>query len=133
MADVVTTQILLDGRKSTVIKFTNVSDGTGETAVLKVDASTLNGAPSEVRVEKVWYATQGIGLQMLWDATTDVLFWLCPINQCATVDFHQIGGLVNNAGAGKTGDILFTTLDDNGAVDPGDGYTVILWLHKIYG
>jgi hypothetical protein len=41
MADVVTTQIITDtsGVKF-VVKLTNLSDGTGETDVLKVDAST---------------------------------------------------------------------------------------------
>ena len=43
MADVVTTQTIVDtvGTK-TVIKMTNISDGTGETLVTKADASALN-------------------------------------------------------------------------------------------
>ena len=43
MADVVTTQTLVDtvGVK-TVVKMTNISDGSGETLVTKMDASALN-------------------------------------------------------------------------------------------
>ena len=35
MADVVTTQTIQDGQRKAVMKFTNVSDGTGESAVVK--------------------------------------------------------------------------------------------------
>jgi len=41
MADAVTTQIIHDGDRQVVMKFTNISDGTGEAAVQKVDVSTL--------------------------------------------------------------------------------------------
>ena len=43
MADVVTSQKIVDtvGTK-TVMKFTNISYGSGETLVTKMDASTLN-------------------------------------------------------------------------------------------
>ena len=43
MADVVTSQKLIDGARTTVMAFTNVSDGSGESAVAKVDASALQG------------------------------------------------------------------------------------------
>ena len=35
MADAVTSQTLQDGEKTAIMKFTNVSDGTGESAVKK--------------------------------------------------------------------------------------------------
>ena len=41
MADAVATQIIIDGDRNVVQKFTNVSDGTGESAVVKVDVSAL--------------------------------------------------------------------------------------------
>ena len=41
MADAVTSQTLIDGPTHAVMKFTNVSDGTGESAVTKVDVSAL--------------------------------------------------------------------------------------------
>ena len=43
MADAVTSQIIFDGTRTAVMKFTNISDGTGESAVLKVDVSALTG------------------------------------------------------------------------------------------
>jgi hypothetical protein len=40
----------------------------------------------------------------------------------------EIGGLTNNSGAGKTGAISFTTLDQSA----GDAYTVVLEMQKHY-
>ena len=44
MADLVTSQKLIDTETKTVYKFTNVSDGTGESDVKKIDLSSLNWA-----------------------------------------------------------------------------------------
>ncbi len=133
MVDAVTTQILNDGMKNAVIKFTNVSDGTGEAAVVKVDVSALSGNPDEVRIDKIWYSTDGMAVQILWDATADEVAWLIPANQSDTIDFGNFcpggfGGINNNAGAGKTGDISFTTVGHTS----GDTYSIILWCSKLH-
>jgi hypothetical protein len=44
MADAVTSQKLIDTENKTVYKFTNISDGGGESDVKKIDLSTLNWA-----------------------------------------------------------------------------------------
>ena len=49
MADAVTSQTLQDGDKSVVMKFTNISDGSGEAAVKKVDVSALQ-SPSQAQM-----------------------------------------------------------------------------------
>ena len=41
MADAVATQVLFDGTRRAILKFTNISDGAGESGVVKVDVSTL--------------------------------------------------------------------------------------------
>jgi hypothetical protein len=41
MADTVTSQTIQDGERVAVLKFTNESDGTGESSVKKVDVSAL--------------------------------------------------------------------------------------------
>lgn len=124
MADAVAVQTVIDGAKNTVVKLTNVSDGTGESAVLKVDVSTLLGAPSKVAIDKVQYDTAGMAVHLLWDATTDVSALI--LNGQGCMDFSEFGGLINNAGAGVTGDILLTTVGHTA----GDTYTVILHLKK---
>ena len=78
MADAVTSQTIIDGERNCIMKFTNVSDGTGESAVAKVDVSALNSnaagvACSEVRVMRVSHAIVGMSVQMFFNATSNVL------------------------------------------------------------
>ena len=77
MADLVTSQTIQDGARVAILKFTNVSDGTGESADL---------------------------------------------------DYRDFSGIPNNAGGGKTGDIVFTT---TGAAS-GDAYSIVMTLNKTY-
>lgn len=127
MSDAVTSQTIYDGPGELVMKFSNVSDGTGEAAVLKVDVSTMGPtvAPSEVTLKKIKYSTAGMGVDILWDATTDVLAWHVPADVSGEIDFgdHPI---TNNSGSGKTGDINFTTVGHSA----GDRYTIYLHMRK---
>jgi hypothetical protein len=133
MADAVASQTLFDGERMAIMKFTNLSDGTGEAKVLKVDVSALNpsaagGACDGVTITKIHAATHGLEVQIYWDATTDVFCWCVPQNSQYTMDFEKIGGLTNNAGTGKTGDVLFSTAD----ATAGDFYTIVLEMAKSY-
>jgi hypothetical protein len=127
MADAVTTQVIHDGARNAVIKLTNLSDGTGEAAVLKVDVSTLFGTPTGVRIKKIHYDVSGMVVTLLWDATSDVRIIDLGSN-CGEMDYSDFGGLTNNSGAGKTGDILLTTTGHTLA----DSYTLILELTKTF-
>lgn len=133
MADAVTSQVIFDGTRTAVMKFTNISDGTGETAALKVDVSALTsfqGQPcTSVNITKLDAATVGMGVDILWDATTDVVCLTLGADQFISFDFSNFSGLTNNAGTGKTGDVLFTTV---GAA-AGDRYSIVLELAKNYG
>ena len=133
MADAVATQTLLDGERMAIMKFTNLSDGTGESKVLKVDVSTLTSSASGkacdgVTITKIHASTHGLEVQIYWDATTDVFCWCVPQNSTYTMDFEKFGGLTNNAGAGVTGDVLFSTAD----ATAGDFYTIVLEMVKSY-
>lgn len=133
MADAVTSQTILDGERLFIGKFTNISDGTGENAVIKIDVSTLNPnafglACNGVKINKIWAQTQGMAIDILWDATTDLICETIPENQFYQMDYSVFGGLPNNAGAGKTGDVRFTTV---GAA-AGDRYTITLECIKTY-
>lgn len=132
MADAVTTQILFQGDKQVVMKFTNISDGTGETAVTKVDVSALNsyqGNPCvAVQIDRIYAMTSGMDVRMLWDATADQIIVTIPSNVAQTFNFEDWGGIDNNAGAGSNGDILFTTV----GASSGDSYSIILYLRKLY-
>lgn len=138
MADAVTSQILENGPSRLVMKFTNLSDGTGETGVVKVDAtSTAIGnsvqgnlvAPgTSLKVVDLWYEVQSMGLRIQWDATADVD--MLVLGQFGRWPFRDIGagfqGLVNPKTAGATGSILFTTV---GAA-LNSSYSVILSMIK---
>ena len=126
MADAVTSQTTTDGPKITVMSFTNVSDGTGESDIKKVDVSTLEDAPSEVRILRIWYSTHGMSVDILWDATTNVIAQTMPEEETDFLDYRAFSGLLNNAGSGKTGDILFKTRGHTA----GDSYTITLELSK---
>jgi hypothetical protein len=133
MADAVASQTLIDGERMAIMKFTNISDGTGENKVLKVDVSALTSSASGlactgVTITKIHASTHGMEVLMYWDATADVLIQTIPQNSVYTLDFEKFGGLTNNAGAGKTGDILFSTAD----ASAGDEYTIVLEMVKSY-
>jgi hypothetical protein len=134
MADAVTSQTLIDGGKQVVMKFTNVSDGTGESAVTKVNVSALESsvdgdACTGVVIERIWWQCIGMKVQILWDATTDAFCIELGENQSGSHDYTVFGGLTNNSGSGKTGDVKFTTIGHTSA----DTYTIILYMRKKYG
>lgn len=135
MADAITNQILVDGQKEVVMLFTNTSDGTGESAILKVDVSTLSTNSqgytcTGVRIDRITASTYGMAVQLLWDATTDVTAFVIGGDQF--VDTGPVcdgfAPIPNNSGAGKTGDILFTT---KGAT-ANDTYSIMLFMTKFY-
>lgn len=131
MADAVTSQTIFDGERKAILKFTNVSDGTGETAALKVDVSTLatdtfGKTCVGVTLERIHVSINGMSVSILWDATTDVpAFIAAPGVYSFDFDKFQIP---NDAGAGKNGDVLFTTI----GATAGDTYTIILEMVKRY-
>ena len=133
MADAVATQILFDGERKAIMKFTDISDGTGENKALKVDVSALSPSASNkacdgVTITKIHASLHTMVVDMYWDATTDVYIQTLTPNGMYPFDYEPIGGLWNNAGTGKTGDILFST-HENAA---GARYTIILEMVKSY-
>ena len=131
MADAVTSQTLQDGDKVAVMKFTNISDGSGESAVKKVDVSALqtqsgSGAScTGVTIDCIWYECNGMSVDLLWDASTDVIAW--TLSGYGYFDFRSAGPLVNNASS-PTGDIMFTTT----GAGSGDRYAIMLKMTKSY-
>jgi hypothetical protein len=128
MPDTVTTRIIANGARNLVMRFTNFSDGTGESAIAKVDATdTAYGykgvAPgTNLRVKKVVWSVGGGTLRILWDATADedafVLHRegeICcsPLVKCPAI-------------AGATGILRFTTV----SFVAGSGYDVTLHMIK---
>lgn len=133
MADAVTSQTLVDNNTTAVMLFTNISDSTGESLVTKVNVANLavnalGQACTGVSVQKIHTACHGMEFRLFWDATTDVIFFGSAQNNQYTFDFSNFGGLRNNAGTGKTGNILLSTAD----ASSGDTYTLVLEMTKYY-
>ena len=133
MADAVTSQTIQDGEKTAILKFTNVSDGTGESAVKKVDVSALtkNSAGqtcTSVAVSRIYWACVGMRVNIEFDASTNVLVMPLPADSTGDEYYDIFSGIPNNAGSGVTGDIDFTTVSHSS----GDAYSIILVLNKNY-
>jgi len=132
MADVVTSQTIVDttGTK-TVMKFTNMSDGSGETLVTKMDASALTFMTEDATktIAKIWWSintTNGkSGVELLWAGTTNSTIGF--FSASGFHDYYTAGAAIPNnatltANTSPAGDVLFST---KGFV-AGDNYTIIL-------
>ena len=133
MADTVTSQTIQDGERVAILKFTNESDGTGESSVKKVDVSALttNSAGetcTSVSIARIYWATRGMGVDIEFDASTNVLITGLPADSTGDEYYDIFTGIPNNAGSGVTGDIDFTTVGHSS----GDTYSIILVLNKNY-
>jgi len=136
MADVVTSQTLVDttGTK-TVIKFTNISDGSGETLVTKMDSSALTFMTEDAtkKVAKIWWSintTNGkSGVEILWagSGTSSANATIGFFSGTGYHDYFTAGNSIPNnatltANTSPAGDVLLST---KGFVS-GDNYTIIL-------
>jgi len=132
MADAVTSQTIVDtsGTK-TVMKFTNISDGSGETLVTKMDASALTFMTEDATksIAKIWWSintTNGkSGVELLWAGTTNSTIGF--FSGSGYHDYFTSGNSIpNNAtltfNTSPAGDVLFST---KGFV-AGDNYTIII-------
>jgi len=133
MADAVASQTIQDGERTAIMRFTNVSDGSGESAVKKVDVSALAAnsagqACTEVHIQRIYWMTVGMSVKMEFDASTNVLLTHIPADATGDEYYDNFTAIPNNAGSGKTGDIDFTTVGHSS----GDSYMIILEMIKKY-
>jgi len=113
-------------------KFTNT---TNESATKVVDVSTLaanidGDDCTEVSIAKIDAIISGVDVELLFDATANTsAIKLSGAGQHSYMeDWSDFGGLENDAGAGKTGDVLLTT---TGAAS-GDFMHIVLHCIKKY-
>lgn len=129
MADTVVTQVLSNGPKNLVIRCTNFSDGTGESAVAKFDATSSTYANKGqtpgvyARLTRVQYDIRNGGLRILWDATSDEDCLV--LDESGDLKFNPPLGPPSSL-AGRTGSLLFTTV----GFMANSGYSVILHINK---
>ena len=136
MADVVTSQTIVDAAGTkTVMKFTNISDGSGETLVTKMDASELTFMTEDANrtLGKIYWSvntTNGkSGVELLWagSGTNAADATIGSFSGRRVHDYYTAGNAIPNnatltAETSPAGDILLST---KGFV-AGDNYTIIL-------
>lgn len=110
-------QILEEGHRNLVVKCMAVGTYT-------IDVSALNPPCQEVSILQVQYDFPGDATSstIIWGATTDVDA-LAFHGHAETLDFRGFGGVTNNAGAGKTGDVDITVGDEDGFI--------VVWFKKV--
>jgi len=125
MAGTLTVQKIMDGSRNVIIK--GFIAGDADLSDVKFyDASAYVNGTIDISLMKVIYEFNGLGAQLIWDADTDVPFLTLGTNQSDTLNFRDTGSLYNNAGTGKTGDILITTT----GMAAGDTGTITLYIKK---
>jgi hypothetical protein len=112
LPDTVDTKVIHNGRRYAV-HCTNVSDSTGESAVAKIDISTLTNPNGKVctsfTIDRIEYNIQGFtSVRLFWDHTTDDEIAVLPAG-AGVLDWSVLGGKADPASSGGTGDVLLTT------------------------
>lgn len=117
MANIFTIQTLNDGPRNVVVRLVGVLDTSDMTATDVLDPATLSSIipawPSGIKatalsIERVdWAIEDGLEVRLLWDATADVIAEV--LMGRGKIDYRDVGGLTNNAGAGITGKIQIST------------------------
>jgi hypothetical protein len=118
------------------MKFTGYSDGTGETGVVKVNATSAHGVVIagqtyfpllNIKVRRIVYDVQGEIVRVQWVATTNAD--LAVLTGFGTMDFEEFGGVPcpgTTALPGATGSIAFTTVNQF----VGSSYTITMQMTK---
>ena len=127
MADTVTTQTIADtsGVKF-VAKLTNLSDGSGETLVKKIDASELTFMSEDGNrtIARVYYSIntsdRKSGVELIWDGATNATALF--LSGQGFMDFRTDGNSIPNNATTPTGDVLLSTKN----FASGDNYTIIV-------
>src|SRR3990167_10726448 len=112
MVNTVTSQTIIDDKVNLIVKVHIASDGSEETDLVVIDASSFTPVFTNEQLLQLDVSSSSAALQALlrWDASTDVPIVALPANTYHTLNWREFGGLPNNAGTGRTGDILLTTL-----------------------
>ena len=127
MADVVSIQNITDtaGVKY-VVKMTNMSDGTGESNVKKIDASetTFMSEDGTKKVSKIWYSVNTVNpksaVELVWDGATQSTALIFGGN--GFWNLRDNGNEILNNAITPTGDVMLNTKNFTN----GDNYTIIV-------
>ncbi|MFA5695922.1 MAG: hypothetical protein WC917_00450 [Bacilli bacterium] len=128
MAHTITPQVLEQGPKFTVVKYTIAGDSKDASELSNAvlfDASVYS-IKTKDKLVSISYCLNGFSAQLLWDASAKVPLISIPKDHPYDIDYIKVaGGLKNNAGTGITGDVLITTL---GLASTSYVGHILLWM-----
>jgi len=109
-----------------VYRYANRSDGTGESAVIKINVSDFTNAEgstaTSAKINRIEYDVSGFDyVHAYWDHTSDVT--IAVLAGQGVRDFSYFGGFPD-PGTGGTGDVTFTT--NGGAA--GSAYDITIYF-----
>lgn len=116
------------GNRKVIVQLSCLSDGTGESEVVKValsDLKTQNGKiPSRTAIEYIQYSINGMDILLEWDRAPRAE--ICRISGSDSGEFNwkRTGGNIDPGGDDRTGDILLTTTN----ADNGDSYDITICI-----
>ncbi len=127
--DAVSSKTIFNGSKKLIMQFTNLSDSTGESAVVKVDKSTLTGPnglePSSLAIDKIEGSIDGMTVTIKANHTSAITVAQLGPGARINLDYSCEGGF-QTSGSGGTGDIEFTTSGQAA----GSSYNLVLHMRK---
>ena len=134
MANVTSSQVLLDGHRNCVIKFEGILDTSDLASTVIADPATLVGMDNtgtvkatDLIVDRIQFSVEDtLECRLAWDATTPVR--MVELQGRGTEKYERFGGLSNNSGAGRTGKILLST--QGWAAAATVSFTLILSMKK---
>ena len=126
MANVCTTQILVDGARNAVVKTVGILDTSDLATTDIVDPANFTPTPTGFRIDRIQYAVEsGITVRLFWDGSPDV--YIVTLDGTSGMGFKQFGGLINNATT-PTGKIQATT---QGYTSGTQNFTIVLEMAKM--
>lgn len=119
------------GNRRVTVRLSGISDGTGETDVIKVrlsDLKTVSGkVPTRTALELIDYLVNGLTILLEWDRAPHAEIIRLNGNggpDSGKMDYCSIGGKVDPGEDDRTGDILLTSTN----ADAGDSYDITMCL-----
>ena len=125
MANVLSTQVLNDGRRNAVVKITGVLDTSNVSNTIIIDPANFLPVPTAFRIDHIDYSiSDPLEVRLSWDGatSTDIL----PIAGRGRMSFWNFGGLTDNA-ATPTGKIALQT---TGYVSGTQVFSIVLEMVK---
>lgn len=115
MANVITTQVILDGPRNCVLKVEGILDTSDLAYQTILDPATLQGVDwtgavkaQGFLIRRITYMVEDtLEARLFWDATTPTR--IEELTGRGVAKYENFGGLTNNSGAGRTGKIGLST------------------------